>query len=69
MIAKRSEITLYQSIFYRDNYHKVLNWLIVEAVIILCLILGILFYIFFVPPTHYYITTTSGQIMLLPRGS
>ena len=69
MIAKRSEITLYQSIFYRDNYHKVLNWLIVEAVLILCLILGILFYIFFVPPTHYYITTTSGQIMLLPKGS
>jgi hypothetical protein len=69
MIAKRSEISLYQSIFYRDQYYKVLRWLILEAVVILGLILVILYYILFQPGTHYYITTTSGQIMLLPKGS
>jgi len=47
MIAKRSEITLFQSIFYRDSYYKVLRCLLVEAVIILCLIAAILYYIFF----------------------
>ncbi|MES2218105.1 MAG: hypothetical protein V4501_06815 [Pseudomonadota bacterium] len=69
MIAQRSEITLYQSIFYRDQYYKVLNWLVVEAVIIICLIMAILYFIFFHPGQHFYITTTSGQIMLLPKGS
>ena len=69
MIARRDEITYYQSIFYRESYHKVLTWLIVEAVIILALIVGILYYIVFEPRQHFYITTTSGQIMLLPKGS
>jgi hypothetical protein len=69
MIAQRSEVTFYQSIFYREQYYKVLRWLMLEAVIILGLILAILYYIFFQPGTHYYITTTSGQIMLLPKGS
>jgi hypothetical protein len=69
MIGNRNEMSFYQSIFYRDNYYRILNWLIVEAVIILLLIATILFYIFFQPATHYYITTTSGQIMLLPKGS
>jgi hypothetical protein len=53
MIGNRNEMSFYQSIFYRDNYYRILNW----------------FYIFFQPATHYYITTTSGQIMLLPKGS
>ena len=69
MISKRSEMSFYQSIFYRDNYHKMLNWLLLEAVIILGLIAAILLYVFFVPATHYYITTTSGQILLLPKES
>lgn len=65
MIANRYEVPHFQSSFYRAHYHKVLRWLIFEAFIMICLILGILYYIFFQPNVHYYITTTSGQIKVL----
>lgn len=65
MIANRYEIPHFQSAFYRDQYHKILRMLILEALIMICLILAILYYIFFQPNVHYYITTTSGQIRLL----
>jgi hypothetical protein len=69
MIARRDEITYYQSTFYRENYHKVLTGLIVEAIIILVLIVGILYTTIFRASPHFYVTTTSGQILLLPKGT
>jgi hypothetical protein len=68
MIATRAETPHYQSIFFRNNYHRVLRWLILEAIIILGLIAVILYYIFFRPPTNYYVTTTSGQVIHLAAG-
>lgn len=68
MIANRHEVPRLQSIFYRDSYHKVLNWLLVEACIMLGLIIAILYVVFFEPTPHFYVTTSSGQIMSLPPG-
>jgi hypothetical protein len=65
MIATREETPHYQSGFYRNHYHRVLRWLIVQAAIMIGLILVILYYIFFQPNVHYYVTTTSGQIRIL----
>ncbi|MDR3492492.1 MAG: hypothetical protein P4M12_10735 [Gammaproteobacteria bacterium] len=63
MIGTRSDIARLQSDFYRDCYHMVLKWLMVECIIILLLIVGIIYFVVTHPSPHYYATTSTGQII------
>jgi len=63
MIGDRQQQARYQSIFYRDSYHKILNALIYSCFIILILIAVTIYLILFQAPTHYYATTLGGQII------
>ncbi len=67
MLGPRSDIARLQSDFYRDCYHMVLKWLIVESIIILLLIVGIIFFVVAQPVPQYYATTSAGLIIpMLP---
>lgn len=63
MIGQRQEMPRFKSVFYQKNYHKILRWLIVNAVIIFILMLTIIYFIYFPPTTKYYATTTEGLIV------
>ena len=66
MIAQRSELAWLQSDFYRDQFRKMLRWLIVAALIIFVLIGVIIYLILFRSPEHYYANTTDGKILAMP---
>lgn len=63
MLGDRQTLASFQSDFYRDNYHKLLNALIISCVIILILISTIIYFVWQHPEIHYYGTTTGGQII------
>jgi hypothetical protein len=63
MIGDRQQQARYQSIFYRDSYHKILNALLYSSFLILILIAVTIYLILFQSPTHYYATTLGGQII------
>jgi len=67
MIGNRQDIPRYQSDFYRDNYHRLLRWLLRSMVIILLLIAAIIYKLIFVAPHQYYLTTTAGQIVKMEQ--
>lgn len=69
MIGRRYEIAWLQSDFYRDQYRKILRWLIVSMTIIFLLIGTIIYLILFKPKQHYYANTTDGKILLMPKQS
>ena len=54
-----------KSDFYRDSYHKLLHFVIVEIMIMLLLILTIIYLVFFQDPLQYYATTTNGLVIPL----
>lgn len=63
MIGGRMEQARFKSDFYRDNYYKLLNAIIVSCVIILLLIGAIIYLILFHPEPSYYATSLGGQII------
>jgi len=67
MIAPRHEIARLHSDFYRDQFHKLLRWLIVSIVIIFILIGGIAYVILFQPSIPYYANTIDGRILDMPQ--
>lgn len=67
MQGSRQQIARLQSDFYRDQFHKLLNWLFVSTVIVFVLIATILYFIFFQPTRHYYGNTVNGNILNMPR--
>jgi len=66
MIAPRHEIAWLQSDFYRDQYRKMLRWLVYTTCIIYFLILAIIYLILFQPPETYYGNTSDGKILPMP---
>jgi len=66
MIAPRHEIARLQSDFYRDQFHKLLRWLIISILIIFLLICGIAYLILFKSPVPYYANTIDGRILTMP---
>lgn len=66
MIAPRHQIARLQSDFYRDQFHRMLRWLIISLVIIFLLIAGIVYTILFQPKIPYYANTIDGRIMDMP---
>ena len=63
MLAQRHEIARLHSDFYRDQYHKLLRWLIYAAITILLLLFAIIYLIIYQKPQSYYANTTDGKIL------
>jgi uncharacterized membrane protein len=66
MIGSRSEIARLQSDFYRDQFRKVIGWLIGTVVIMFILIFAIIYFILFQPTQRYYANTMEGRIFDMP---
>lgn len=66
MLGSRHEIARLQSDFYRDQFRKMLRWLVYSIAIIFILIAAIIYLIFVQPPESYYGNTTEGKILLMP---
>lgn len=66
MLGKRDEIAWLQSDFYRDQYRKMLRWILVCVFLMLVLILSLIYLILFKPKEPYYANTTDGKILLMP---
>ena len=67
MLGSRHEIARLQGDFYRDQFRKILRWLVVTVVIIFLLITGILYNIFlYKPVVNYYANTIGGKILDMP---
>jgi len=69
MIGRRSDIAWLQSDFFRDQFHKMVRWLIYAALIMLALIAVIIYLILFQPKQDYYANTTEGRILNMPTYS
>ena len=69
MLGRRSDNARLQSDFYRDQYRKMLRWLII-AIVIMLLLIGIIIYKVLVhPDQQYYANTSEGKILLMPTPS
>ena len=66
MIAPRHEIAFLQSDFYRDQFRKVLRWLMYSILINMIMILTIIYFVLAQPPRVYYANTTEGKILPMP---
>ncbi len=67
MIGARHEIARLQSDFYRDQFRKILHWLVMSLIIIFLLIGAIIYKILDRPPQGYYANTTNGKILPMPK--
>jgi len=66
MIGNRSEIARLQSDFYRDQFRKVVRWLIISVVLSFILIAMIIYFIIAQPAQKYYGNTIEGRILDMP---
>lgn len=67
MLGPRHEIARLQSDFYRDQFRKILRWLLYSVFVMFALIAGIIYLILFQPAQRYYANTTEGKILPMPR--
>lgn len=67
MLGNRHEIARLQSDFYRDQFRKILRWLMVTVFIIFILIGVITYFVFFQPAVFYYANTVDGRILDMPQ--
>lgn len=66
MLGQRHEIARLQSDFYRDQFRKILRWILYAIFVIFALILSIIYLILFKPVTPYYANTSDGKILSMP---
>ncbi len=69
MIGDRSEIPRLQSDFYRDQFYKVVRWLMISVVMMFILIALIIYFILFQPQQKYYGNTMQGRIYPMPAAT
>ena len=67
MIGQRNEIASLQSDFYRDQFRKILHWIVISIGIIFFLMAAICYAIFFEPTVYYYANTVDGKILNMPQ--
>jgi hypothetical protein len=68
MLGPRHEIARLQSDFYRDQFRKILHWLVVTVMIIFLQSTSIVYLLFFYQPqAKYYANTISGKILDMPE--
>ena len=68
MLSGRSENARLQSDFYRDQFRKVVRWLMASVAMILILVAVIIYLVLFRPAQHYYANTIEGRIIAMPPG-
>jgi hypothetical protein len=66
MLGRRSENARLQSDFYRDQFRRMLGWLMASMMIMILLVLGIIYFILVQPRQDYYANTSEGRIMNMP---
>ncbi len=66
MIGSRNEIARLQSDFYRDQFRKVVHWLMVSVILMFILIFMIIYFVLFQPKQNYYANTAEGRILDMP---
>lgn len=66
MISNRSDSARLQSDFYRDQYRKMVRWLIYAVVIMFLLMAAIVYSILFQPTQDFYANTSEGRILDMP---
>lgn len=66
MIGRRNEIARLQSDFYRDQFRKIVRWLLGAAILMLVLIFLIIYSILVQPTQDYYANTIEGRILDMP---
>jgi hypothetical protein len=67
MLGRRHEIPRLQSDFYRDQFRKMLHWLMGSVLIMFALLATVIYLILFKPATTYYANTSSGKILDMPK--
>lgn len=67
MLGSRQENARLQSDFYRDQFRKILRWIIGTVVIIYLLMASIIYLILHKVPQSYFANTTSGRILDMPQ--
>ena len=67
MLGARHEIARLQSDFYRDQFRKILRWILYSLLISFLLIAAIIYLILFQPKQTYFSNTTDGKILAMPR--
>jgi hypothetical protein len=66
MLGRRSEIARLQSDFFRDQFRRMVRWLMMSVLVMLVLIAAIIYSILVQPSRSYYANTTEGRILLMP---
>ena len=69
MLANREQTARLQSDFYRNQFRKILRWLIVSVFIIFVLIAAIIYFILFEVDKGYSANTSEGKILPMPSHS
>ena len=67
MLGHRQELARLQSDFYRDEFRKILRWLIYSVIVMFLLIATIFYLVLFKPAPNYYANTTEGKILPMPN--
>lgn len=67
MIASRQATARLQSDFYRDQFRRMVRWVMYSLVVVFLLIAFIIYKILVQPSQSYYANTTEGKILLMPR--
>ena len=67
MLGQRHEIARLQSDFYRDQFRKILRWLVAAMVVVIVLLLANIYFILAQPSQPYYANTTDGKILSMPK--
>lgn len=65
MLGRRYQIAKLQSNFYRDQFRRIMSWLVLELLVMLLLSILILYHVFFPPEQKYYANTTEGRVLPL----
>lgn len=66
MLGRRSEIARLQSDFFRDQFRRMVRWLMMSVLVMLILIAAIIYSILVQPSRSYYANTTEGRILSMP---
>jgi len=63
VLGQRYQIARLQSDFYRDQFRRLVHWLIMELLVMVLLVTLIVYQAFFQPAQVYYANTEEGRVL------
>jgi hypothetical protein len=66
MFGRHQNSARIQSDFYRDQFRRMIRWLIFMLAIMFILLLAIIYTLITQPTNRYYANTLEGQILSMP---